>query len=147
MEDDVEDVDEPQVDDHEESEHEESEETLKCHDCGNACKDSEEHSYRSNHYCESCYRKHVPKCDDCNEECENDQWWVGGVSKHVYCDECWDYYEHKQCLPYLRDRHDHCDICEAHDHAKFYIRYTNDDGTPHCKICSSPLMIRHHRWR
>jgi hypothetical protein len=140
MADQVEDVDELQVD-----EREEAEETLKCHDCGNACKDGEEHDYQSNHYCESCYCKHVPKCYDCGEECENGNWWVGGVSKNVYCEECWDYYKHKQCLPYLRDEHSHCDICSAYEHAKRYIRYTKDGSAPHCIICSSPLMIQHKR--
>lgn len=135
---------------HEESEKEpepepEPEIDTPCHDCGKECAD-DAYYYRprygvSHPYCEPCYRKHVPKCNDCDEDCEDDAWWVGGVSKEVYCEECWDYYEHKQCIPYLRDDHSHCDICEAHDHAKFFIIHTKDDGKPHCKICSSPLMI------
>ena len=115
-----------------------------CHDCGKECA-TNAYYYRprygdSHPYCEPCYRKHVPKCNDCNEDCEDDEWWVGGVSKEVYCDECWDYYEHKQCLPYLRDEHSHCDICSAYEHAKTYV--SRNKAKPHCKICSSPYMIR-----
>jgi len=87
-------------------------------------------------------------CQDCNEECE-DRWWVGGVSKRIYCEACWEYLEDRQCHPNLRSRGHkyHCDICEAHDHADLFIIHKKTDGSPHCKICSSPLMIEKHERR
>ncbi len=82
------------------------------------------------------------KCDQCNEKCET-YWWVGGISKEIYCDECWDWYEDRHCRPDLRSagHSSHCDICEAHDHVRSYI-WRSENGKPHCKICSSPEMIR-----